>query len=323
MHGLDRRLDLIRPGLVALEAFSDDRLAFGDEAAIPEAAVLVGQKHKVAVRVGSSGPTRLDEQHQREQPLDLRFVGHQLGQQPSEADGLAAEVLSDQSVARARRVALVEDQVNDGQHGATAAREVGLAGDPVRDPRVANFSLGADEALGHGRFRYQEGARDLSRGQPAEQPERERNLNVRRERGVAAGEDQAELIVAHSALLRRLAAGVQPRGRAVPSPAGPLAPEALARAVASGGNDPSRRAGRQSGRRPPLHRCRERVLDGLLGNVDVAEDPNKDGDGSTVLLAEYMFNLGGCEARRAWYQSSASSWNGRTSIGSGIARASF
>lgn len=102
-----------------------------------------------------------------------------------------------------------------------------------------------------------------------------------------------------------------------------LATEAVDRSVARGGDDPSRRAGRQSGRRPPFDGCRERVLDGLLGNVDIAEDPDQDGDGATVLLAEYMFNLGGSEARRAWYQSSASSWNGRTSIGSGIARASF
>src|SRR6202043_1101325 len=179
------------------------------------------------------------------------------------------------------------------------------------------------EPLGHGRFRYQEGARDLGRGEPAEEPERQRNLNARRERGMAAGEDQAELIVAHRALLRRLAAGVQQRGLGMPVRARCLAPEAVDRAVARGGDDPSRRAGRQSGRRPPFHRCREGVLDGLLGNIDVAEDPDQDGHRATVLLAEYMFNLGSCEARRAWYQSSASSWNGRTSIGSGIARASL
>src|ERR1700686_5371719 len=109
----------------------------------------------------------------------------------------------------------------------------------------------------------------------------------------------------------------------MPVHTGCLAPEAIDRSVASGGDDPSRRAGRQSGRRPALHCCCERVLDGLLGNIDVAEDPDQDGDGATVLLAGYIFNLGSCEARRAWDQASASSWNGRTSIGSGIARASL
>ena len=68
VDGVDRRLDLIRAGLVATEALPDDGLAFGDQASIPEAAVLVGQQHEVAVRGRARGPARLDEQHEREQP---------------------------------------------------------------------------------------------------------------------------------------------------------------------------------------------------------------------------------------------------------------
>lgn len=76
--------------LVAPEALPDDGLAFGDQASIPEAAVLVGQQHEGAVRGRACGPARLDEQHEREQPHDLRFLGQQLGQEPSEADCLRA-----------------------------------------------------------------------------------------------------------------------------------------------------------------------------------------------------------------------------------------
>ena len=49
----------------------------------------------------------------------------------------------------------------------------------------------------------------------------------------------------------------------------------------------------------------------------------QDGDRSSVLLAEYTFNLRCCQGMAACYQSSASSWNGRTSIGRVIARASL
>ena len=51
------------------------RLAFRDEGAIPAAAVLIGEQDEVAGRSRARGPASLDEQHQREQPHDLRFVG--------------------------------------------------------------------------------------------------------------------------------------------------------------------------------------------------------------------------------------------------------
>src|SRR5207302_424136 len=39
VHGVDRRLDLVRAGLVASEALPDEGLALGDEGAIPAGAV--------------------------------------------------------------------------------------------------------------------------------------------------------------------------------------------------------------------------------------------------------------------------------------------
>src|SRR6267143_3314021 len=43
VHGIDRRLDLVWTGLVALEALPHDGLPFGDEVAIPEGSVLLSQ----------------------------------------------------------------------------------------------------------------------------------------------------------------------------------------------------------------------------------------------------------------------------------------
>jgi hypothetical protein len=108
------------------------------------------------------------EQHQREQALDLRFVGHEVGQQPSEADGLGAEVLADQPVTRAGRIPLVEDQVEDGQYGPQPVPEVGIPRDAVGDPGVADLALGPDQPLRHGRLSDQEGARDLRGAEPAQ-----------------------------------------------------------------------------------------------------------------------------------------------------------
>jgi hypothetical protein len=53
VHGVDGGLDLVRAGLVAPQALPDDGLPFGDEPAIPPAAVLVGQQDQAAVRGGA------------------------------------------------------------------------------------------------------------------------------------------------------------------------------------------------------------------------------------------------------------------------------
>ncbi len=179
--------------------------------------LLVGQRHQRAVGGGARRTPGLDEQHEREQAQHLRLVGHELDQEPAEADRFGAEVLADQPVARTRRVALGEDEVDDGQHGAQPVGQLGLVRHPVGDPRVADLALGPDNPLRHRRLGHQEGAGDLARGEPAEQPQRERHLRARRERRMAAGEDQPEPIVVHGALLGHVVVGaVEQDGLGVP-----------------------------------------------------------------------------------------------------------
>ena len=80
---------------------------------------------------------------------------------------------------------------------------------------------------------------------------------------------------------------MQQGGLGVPVRAGCLPAEAVNRAVAGGGDDPAGRARGQAGGRPSLHRHGERVLDRLLGDVDVAEVAGQHGDRTAVLLAEH------------------------------------
>ena len=118
MHGVDRGLELVRTRLVAIEALADDRLPFGDEVAIPASTVLLSQHDESAVRCRTGRAARLDEQHEREQARRLRLTGHQLNQEPSQPDRLGAELLANQTVAGARRVTLVEDQIDDRENSA-------------------------------------------------------------------------------------------------------------------------------------------------------------------------------------------------------------
>jgi hypothetical protein len=116
---------------------------------------------------------------------------------------------------------------------------------------------------------------------------------------VTAHEDQAQPVVVHWTLLGRLVAGVQEGGLGVPVLARRLPTEAIDRPAARSRDDPSRRARWQPGRRPPLHRRGERVLDRLLGHVDVAEDAHHDGNRASVLVAEHAVDLGSIQGRHA------------------------
>ena len=99
VHGVDRGLNLIRPRLIAGEAAADQRLAFADQRAIPVTAILIGEPHEAAVRGHACGAPRVDQQHQREQPHDFRFAGHQIIQLPAKPDRFRAQIVTRQSLA--------------------------------------------------------------------------------------------------------------------------------------------------------------------------------------------------------------------------------
>ena len=92
-------------------------------------------------------------------------------------------------------VALGEDQEDGGEHRAKAAGELGWSRDPVRGVVVAELALGPHDALGDGRLGRDERAGDLRSVEPAQQPQRERDLRVGRQRRVAAQEHQPQLVV--------------------------------------------------------------------------------------------------------------------------------
>jgi hypothetical protein len=65
-----------------------------------------------------------------------------------------------------------------------------------------------------------------------------------------------------------------------------LAAQAVDGSIAGSGRDPAARVGRQAVARPGAQGDGERLLDCVLGEVDVAEGADQDGDRSTGLLAE-------------------------------------
>ena len=211
--------------------------------------------------------------------MDVRLVGHQLGQRPAQPDRLGRQLV-------AARVALVEDQVDDGQHRGEPFRQQMVGRDAERDAGRLDLPLGADQPLGHRRLGDEERAGDLAGGQAAQRPQRQRHLRLDGERRVAAGEDQLQPLVGegglgHRALGRRLPLQQRglPRQRLV-------AAQPVDRAVAAGRDQPRAGIRRDALARPPLGGHRERLLGGLLGEVEVAEEADQRRQNTSPLVAE-------------------------------------
>ena len=99
VDGVDRGLDLERSRHVAAQARPHQGLALGDERSVPLAAVLVGEQHDGSIGRDAGGAARLGEQQQGEQSEHLGLVGHQLGQQPGQADRLGAQLVAHEVIA--------------------------------------------------------------------------------------------------------------------------------------------------------------------------------------------------------------------------------
>jgi hypothetical protein len=69
-----------------------------------------------------------------------------------------------------------------------------------------------------------------------------------------------------------------------------VTPDAVDRPVARGRDDPRARVSGIAVARPALECRRERVLDGVLGELEVSERPREDADGIPPLLAKDLLD---------------------------------
>jgi hypothetical protein len=227
------------------------------------------------------------QQHQRQQAAHLGLVGHQRPEQARQADRLVAEVAPHDRVRARGEIALVEDQVQHPQQRAQPVGQLVVGRHLVRDARVADLALGAHDALLHGLLAHQEGARDLLSREAAERAQRERNARLGRERRVAAGEEQPQAVVWERGVHRVVGgAGGKPLQLAQLVLVAALAAQAVDGAIARRAHDPGAGAAGQAVARPALQCDHERVLDRLLGEVEVAEDADQGRDGPPRLGAE-------------------------------------
>ena len=203
---------------------------------------------------------------------------------------------------------LGEHQVHHPQHAADPARQVLVGRDAERDASGAYLPLGPHQPLRQGGLADKERPGDFGRAQPAQGAQRQRHAGAGVQRRVAAGEDEPELVVGDPA---RRGSGValaqqQRRGLLLAGPPG-LAAEPVHGVVLGHGDQPSGRIRRQRPAGPAAHRRRERLLDGVLGQAEIAGQPGDHGHGPAPLAPEDDLGL----RRHPW---PGSTIRGRTSI---------
>ena len=122
---------------------------------------------------------------------------------------------------------------------------------------------------------------------------------LRSQRRMAAREDQSELVVPHGSFRLAVLSGrvvscpsdCTKLFKQLPSPG--RTAEVVDRTVAGGRNDPPCRVGWDAAGPPPVAGDDERVLDGVLGKADVAEDADQRRHRLPVRLAEHPLDTGG------------------------------
>jgi hypothetical protein len=135
---------------------------------------------------------------------------------------------------------------------------------------------GPQQPLGHRGLGDQEGGGDLRRAQAADGAQRECDLRLARQRGVAAGEDHPEeFVVSVLGAVIGVADGRREQRELVPAGPGPAEP--VDRLSASGGGQPAAAVGRDLAVPPVLDRLDEGVLYRILGQPHVAEPRGQRG----------------------------------------------
>ena len=217
--------------------------------------------------------------------MDLRLAGCQFGHDPAETQRILAERGSHPVIAGRRRVAFVEDEIDDLEHRRQASLEVGAPRHFEGHVRVSEGPLGPHDPLRDRRFRHEERTCDLVGSETAEQSQRERHACFGGEHRMARDEHESQQVVADVIV----DCGVEVRRRFLPvvQLAAQLlvfaleqlvAAQVIDRAMLRGAHEPRAGIDRNARLGPFLERGDERVLRQILGDADVADNAREAGD---------------------------------------------
>ncbi len=288
----DRGLQHVRATLRAqLLGARERRKPAADQQLVPARAVLIEQQHRLALRIDARAEPRGLDLHQRHEAVHLGLQRRELGENAAEPQRLLAQRRAHPVLARGRRIALVEDQVDDLEH----------RGEPLGE-RVAARHLERHARLGSAcAWRARCAAR---RSAPA-RGTRARSLPWSGRRSAAGSARRAPRYESTGwqevKMRRRRSSPISSSSAASRSGSIRLihlaadllvlaldqlrAPPLVERAVLRGRHQPGGGIVRDALLGPALERDHQRVLREFLGGADVARDARQAGDDFRLLDA--------------------------------------
>lgn len=207
--------------------------------------------------------------------MRLRLLRHQSGEHPAEPHRLLGQVPADPLVAGGRRIPLIEDQVDDLQHGRQPRRQLLGIGDRERHLGLGEGAFGPRDPLTHGGARHQEGPGDLVGGQAADHAQGQGGARLLGQERVAGDKDQRQQVLVGAGLARRRGLRRELRVLLVSRP---LPPDQVDRPAPGDGHQPGGRVIWYALLRPLLQRGDHGVLRQFLGQPEIPHQPGEGGD---------------------------------------------
>ena len=168
-----------------------------------ETAEILAEQYKIsrleqdqfALRIEPRLAPGIVQQHQRQQTAPFGAAWEQVNQHPAQADGLLTKLMPGERFTAGRSVTLVENQVDHCQQRVQPFREQIGGRYAIGNARAVDFCPRSRQPLRHCWHRYKKRPCDLRCGKPAQRMQRQRDLRIKRQRGMATGEHQFQTVI--------------------------------------------------------------------------------------------------------------------------------
>src|SRR5882724_958335 len=267
MKRRDRRFEVERARRVASHGAPEKAKPLPDQLPVPARAVLLGERYELASLDACFEP-RCVKAHQRDERVALRRRRRrQLDEPERESQRLVAELLAHHRVGMRAMVALVEQEMQRVVHVIEPGPDIVVRAHIEERAELRERLPRADQPLLDRRLRGKKRLRDLADAETARIPQDDGELRVRAQRGVAAGEDEAQIVVLDRVLVEERVDRRQQRPLRLKLGSDPplerAAPHQVDGAVPRRAHQPCRRVVRH----PPVLPCLERGAEDILHRV--------------------------------------------------------
>ncbi len=278
----------------------------GNVLPVPAVAILILQQHDVTGWGQPGSPPGFMQQHQRQQAQGLG-IRQKLHHEPAQAQRFGAQVwpVNGRELvggAGLAAVALVIDQIDHLQDGLQARRKFTGFRNAVGNASLANLVFATHQTLRQRRRGDQKTPGDGGGTQSAHFAQRQGDLDIRRQRRVTAGKNQAQTIVINAAvvIIKRVFRGEILEIFQLHLPA--VSPDLVDSLEAACGHQPGTGISWHTFEGPLLQGRIESFLQHVFGKIHITQQADQGGEHPSGFLLIDRFDLSGKQGGHERFQ---------------------